>query len=235
MESQFNRRTDRARFFLDILYPSKCPFCGKAIRWDMLSCDSCFAEIKWTDNSFCGKCGHSHCICGEEEIPFTRFYSAMVYNEKVKDAFASFKYHANRNLGFILCDMLADKMLLTGDDVKYDMIIPVPMNPLKKHIRGYNQAELMTRELAKRLDSVSDTSVICKAYSSKFQHDLNKAERAVNAENTFYPSGKRIDGKTVLLCDDITTTGSTMIKCGKLLKELGASRVDAAAGAVTGH
>lgn len=93
----------------------------------------------------------------------------------------------------------------------------------------------MTKELARRLGSVSDTSIICKAYSSKFQHSLNKEERAVNAERVFYSSGKRIDGKTVLLCDDITTTGSTMIKCGKLLKELGASRVDAAAGAVTGH
>ena len=66
-------------------------------------------------------------------------------------------------------------------------------------------------------------------------HITGKFKVGVNAENVFYSSGKRIDGKTVLLCDDITTTGSTMIKCGKLLKELGASRVDAAAGAVTGH
>lgn len=233
MNGQINRRTDRARFFLDLLYPSKCPFCGKAVRWDMLSCDSCFSEIRWTDNSFCSVCGHINCICDENEIPFTRFYSAMVYNEETKDAFASFKYHANRNLGGIICDMLAYKIRNSEDFVKYDLIIPVPMNPVKQHIRGYNQAELMTKELAKQLDSVSDTSIIKKRYISKIQHSLGKSERAENAKRVFYSADKRIDGKTVLLCDDITTTGSTMIKCGKLLKELGASRVDAAAGAVT--
>lgn len=233
METQINRRTGKARFFLDLLYPSKCPFCGKAVRWDMLSCDSCFSDICWTDNSFCSVCGHLSCICDDNEIPFTRFYSAMVYNEKSKDAFASFKYHANRNLGGILCDMLAYKIQNSDDFVKYDMIIPVPMNPVKQHIRGYNQAELMTKELAERLGSVSDTRIIGKRYMSKFQHSLRKDERAVNAERVFFSYDKRIDGMTVLLCDDITTTGSTMIKCGKLLKELGALRVDAAAGAVT--
>lgn len=233
MSEQFNRRSDRTRFFLDLIYPSKCPFCGKAVRWDMLSCDSCFLAIKWTDNSYCRICGHNRCICGESEIPFTRFYSAMVYDEDAKKAFASFKYHANRNLGFILCDMLSEKIESSDDAVRYDLIIPVPMNPIKQHIRGYNQAELMTRELAKQLGSVSDASIIKKRYASKFQHSLGKSERAENAEKVFYSADKRIDGKIVLLCDDITTTGSTMIKCGKLLKELGASRVDAAAGAVT--
>lgn len=233
MSRQINRRTERSRFFLDLIYPSKCPFCGKAVRWDMLSCDSCFSKIKWTDNSYCRVCGHVQCICAEKEIPFTRFYSAMVYNENAKDAFASFKYHSNRNLGFILCDMLSEKIENSDDAVSYDLIIPVPMNPIKQHIRGYNQAELMTMELAKQLGSVSDTSIIKKRYVSKIQHSLGKYERAENAERIFYSADKRIDGKTVLLCDDITTTGSTMIKCGKLLKELGASRVDAAAGAVT--
>lgn len=241
MESAFqgtsNVRRERSRFWLDIIYPCKCPFCGKAIRWYMLSCEKCFSSICWTDERFCPKCGLFKCICGEREIPYERFYSAMIYNgsDEVVRAFSSFKYHNNLNLNGILCDMLAYKIRNSDDFRHYDMIIPMPMNKFIRHERGYNQAEIMSEELAKQLGSVSRNDIIFKKYSRKFQHELNREERAVNAGKQYYAGNVRIDGKTVLLCDDIVTTGSSVIKCASLLRELGAERVDAAAGAVTCH
>ena len=111
----------------------------------------------------------------------------------------------------------------------YDMVLPVPVHPKKKSRRGYNQAALIGEEFAKRLGLTCDDSLLMRARETHIMRSLGPDQRRENIRGAFsirLAGMPRIAGKSVLLIDDIYTTGATIDEIAKVLKDAGASRVD---------
>ena len=134
--------------------------------------------------------------------------------------------------------MVAEKIVsdMENDIYKFkiDCIVPVPMTKSKLRKRGYNQAEVLADALSERLNAPVENDVIVKKISFREQHKLTADKRQKNADRIYYRTdSEAVRNKTVLLCDDVMTTGSTINKCTKILLEMGAEAVIIAAAATT--
>lgn len=223
-------------FVLDLFFPNRCPLCGNVIKWDIPYCEKCYDELPQTGSELCLGCGNgrTQCVCGSEKLNYVRCYAAFYYTGVAKEAVVYLKNTKNR----IFPDIVAEKLYddICGDHYKFkaDYIIPVPMSKIKLRKRGYNQAEMLARSLSDILKIPVKTDALAKRESLIAQHKLSLQMRKKNAENIYFkgnPEG--LEGKVVILCDDVMTTGSTINECAGLLKEMGAAAVIAAAAATT--
>ena len=113
----------------------------------------------------------------------------------------------------------------TFSDVSFDVITCVPLSKRRKNDRGYNQAELLARSVSKNL-GIPYSELLRKVVNNKVQHKENARERKINVYGVYdLIDGVDVNGKTVLLVDDVKTTGSTLNECAKMLKMHGAEKV----------
>lgn len=110
----------------------------------------------------------------------------------------------------------------------YDIIIPVPISKNRKSKRGYNQTELISSKIAKYIQNlIYEPDVLKKVKNIVPQSTLTKQERQNNVNNAYIVVSKeKIQGKSLILLDDVFTTGSTVNECSKVLKEAGARNID---------
>lgn len=240
MPDKLNTVTDGGfkKFALDIFFPNRCPACGRVIGYDVRICGECLPKLEYLPDlpwqSFFPK------EFGGDDAPqactnladgnFDGAVGLFKYDGAAKKALLSLKYHCA--LGF--AEFAAEQIALKLDSEMFgrtDIVTAVPMNRIKQLYRGYNQAEEFARPLAALLGRPCDFSLLAHHFSLKSQHRLNAAERAAAAAKTYSPSpnAKSLKGKRVLICDDVLTTGSTLLNCSRLLKQLGAEKVYAAA------
>ena len=106
-----------------------------------------------------------------------------------------------------------------------DVILPVPIHPKRRRQRGYNQAEVLARALSSLSGLPADTKSLARVRNTVPQKQLTAAERASNLKGAFRVSGKNLKGMSVLLVDDIYTTGATADAAAKTLKESGVKAV----------
>jgi len=142
----------------------------------------------------------------------------------VRDAVRGFKYEQRFELARMFATMLAKEAASMGT---YDVAMPVPLHRLRLRKRGYNQAVLLSRPLARIMKIDHDTCALVRAREVGPQVDRELAERLVAVKGIFavrHP--ERVRGKRVLLIDDVLTTGATVNECARILKKAGASRVD---------
>ena len=220
-----------SKFILDIFFPNRCPFCDCFIKWNKLACDRCIDEISYIDDKVCGHCGKVPCIC-DIELFYEKCYAACYYEGIVKNGIINLKIKNAINTAEIFADILSVKIL--SDGIKYDFILPVPMSKKKKSIRGYNQAEEIAKCIFSRTKIPVSNDFLYKNDSEIEQHTLSAEERAKNVKNEFgIKKNTNLKGKTIILCDDVITTGSTLNECARLVKNLGAKAVILAVGATT--
>ncbi|MDD5454690.1 MAG: ComF family protein [Candidatus Ratteibacteria bacterium] len=139
-----------------------------------------------------------------------------------------FKYKKNDYLDKFLAGFLIEK-ILRGDDLKNaDFIVPVPMHMFDKFKRGYNQTELLACQVSKivGIPMLSDRLIKHKRIPS--QTALSTEERFKNVKDAFtIKNSKILEGKTILLIDDIFTTGATLNECSKILRRAKVRHVNA--------
>jgi ComF family protein len=127
-----------------------------------------------------------------------------------------------------LDDALAALLEETLRDREFDAIAAVPMTRAKERKRGYNQAELLARALARRIGIACDAKLLARRRAGATQSSLPKRDRAANVRGAFHAS-PRANGRSILLVDDISTTGETLRACAAALHAAGVSRVCAVA------
>lgn len=135
----------------------------------------------------------------------------------------AFKFGRNDFLDGPLAELLESLMLSRGDS-DFDAIVPVPMHRAKLHKRGYNQAELLGRALGRRLGIRCQPAMLRKRLDRLPQSTLPRKDRAANVRGAFVASPPA-RGKSLLLVDDICTTGETLRACARALLSEGAGRV----------
>ena len=215
-----------ADFIADFVFPNRCPFCDGFIQWDMLCCDKCTVELEHAD--FCPKCGQNICECGEHDFAYDGCVTVIPYVDIGRKGILELKYRNGFNTAKLLVPEII-KRLNCLDSA--DIITAVPMTRKRRRETGYNQAEYIAKLLSKSTGIKCDFSLIGKRRSAPLQHELTREEREREAQLTYFPKKQHCDitGKTVILCDDIITTGSTLSACAAVLKKMGAKAVYCAA------
>src|ERR1043166_3755172 len=145
------------------------------------------------------------------------------YRGALERVLHAFKFQRHDWFSEPFADALRD-LVAAHDDVDFDAVVPVPMSRAKLRRRGYNQAELLARALAKRLRVRCDTALLAKRFERRTQSTLDNAQRAANVRGAFTAS-PRSASKSILLVDDVCTTGETLRACAAALLRAGAARV----------
>ncbi len=223
--------------FLDLIYPSKtiCYMCSGTLREDAKYslCYNCYTELPFIPDHHCVKCsGPLRMIedgpicqqCTNSYHYFDRAISLVKYEKEVKTLIYKFKYSDHTYLARTMGTMMADKLKHEG--IKVDLIIPVPLYKGKEKERGFNQASLIGKYIAKEINVLLNINTLYRVKNTKAMHNLSKRERLENIENAFKILNKElVADKDILLIDDIFTTGSTVNACSKELISCGAKSV----------
>lgn len=218
---------------INIVYPNKCPLCGKVLEINELVCKKCESELKYIREPICKKCGKQLCeeeeeYCGDCKGRVHYFDSGIgvfAYTGAIKRAIYEFKYKDMKVYGRFFGKKMAEYAKEYINHWDADVIIPVPVSKKKYLKRGYNQAEILAKELAKHCDVSMDPTVLYRCKDTKPQKEMTRENRKKNLENAFIISGNVVKYNKVILVDDIYTTGSTMDECAKALKSSGVNEV----------
>ena len=204
-------------FFLDLLFPKKCYGCNQPDIW---LCRICLKKLKPYQGEIprALKNNHDLIIAGE-------------YKDKVlNDLIIAFKFGFNRELAiplFIFLKSALDKKIiidnLTAKTWGNILIIPIPLHKRRLRWRGFNQSELLAREISNYYGWPVNLDLI-KIKKTGIQAELKEEARLNNQKNSFKWAGKRIN-QTVLLIDDIITSGATINEAELVLQAAGATRI----------
>ena len=215
---------------LDFFYPPICPFCKEILEDNVPVCKNCLSTLPFVPDECCSICSSptpelSHHICANcrnEKMYFKHSFVPLIYKDAAKDCAIALKsghpYYAKG-----IAYLMADKILASEYYTKFDCITFVPQSPKGKFDRGYNQSQLIAKELSKLLKTPC-ISYLERTNDGKDQHTLSAFERKRNVRKCYFPTNKKGSG-TVLLVDDIYTTGATANYCSYLLRKMGFDKV----------
>ncbi len=219
---------------LDLFYPRHCPLCGKIGKYqEEPVCPDCLKKLKRVQKPQCFRCGKTvesedvefcqDCI----RIPksYVRGYPVFAYSGEIKDAIYDFKYKNQREYASFFADCIYYAYQKVWEGSTFDGIVPVPIHKKKKKIRGYNQAELIAKELGERLATPVYPDFVVRWIPTNPQKELNDKARVKNLKNAFKIGTNTIKLDKVLLVDDIYTTGATIEACTQVLLKAGVKEV----------
>ena len=212
-----NSRFFKYKYWIDWFAPNRCPVCRKAIMWNELICSQCLKELPFLDKCKIDKCeDYTSFVCSLFE--YRGVSRKAIMNLKERDGVNLAEFSANKLCDFLCKNKISDKI---------DLITAVPMRFLEKGDRGYNQAEVIAEYVAKRLNKPVDNRLLKCRRKKLAQHNLNKQERFINAQKSYKINKHHCDinGKNILICDDVITTGATISACAKKLKDIGAEKI----------
>ena len=187
------------------------------------------------ESPFCARCGRELAsepsasgLCARcRSTPFQveRIRSAVYSEGALREAIHAFKYDGVTALAAPLASLMVEYW--SKQPTSVDVVVPVPLHERRLRRRGFNQAALLARELAKQVQLPLDEGSLVRHRSTAAQVDLDADERRENVRDAFRCIGDSVAGKDVLLIDDVCTTGSTLEACATALREGGAKSVQA--------
>lgn len=149
--------------------------------------------------------------------------SWAVFDSPIQDALHTLKYRRNIGLGEALAFQMADYLRSLHWDV--DMLIPIPLGKKRMQDRGYNQVALVAEPLAYEVGWTYSSRALWKARETRSQVGLNISQRKENVDNAYQANPEMVSRKSILIMDDVSTTGSTVISSTKALLAAGARDV----------
>ena len=210
---------------LDLVYVDKCALCRKPCS-DIL-CPDCLKNLKVLSSFCCPKCGKplGSCICSDISPKFERCISAFCFeNTAVSALIYKFKYSGNKKIGNMFANKLADRVFTEFSSVKFDYVTYVPASALDVARKGFDHARLIAKNISGLINVPFVNPPIKKKGFIKQKHQ-NLKYRQKNASKRFSLRLKQHIFGTVLLVDDVVTSGGTINTCSALLKAAGADKV----------
>ncbi len=209
--------------FVELVFPKICFNCRKRIENNIL-CRKCSENLVFLENvcEFCGSpLKNESCqVCQTEDFFFDKARSVFPFNKVVQNLIHDLKYDEMIKVAEMFGKKAAEYIIQFKPFAKIDIIAPVPLHSVKKRHRGFNQSEILSRHLADQLQIEHYPHLIKRFRFTKTQTKLTKSERQKNVNNAFrLDSGIDIYGKSILILDDVFTTGSTLNAISKLFKE----------------
>ncbi len=230
-----------ALWLLDVLLPPKCLKCAARVDSAHAICPDCWKDVQFLTDPRCAICGYpfglemgtdfsligeSTCgACQNVKRSFSKAVSALRYDDDSRQMIIGFKHHDRLEYVSYFTNLL--KMSAADLVEASDMIVPVPLHPKRLIQRRYNQSALLSRKLASDFGKAHEPSLLERTKNTPPQQgNINKRSR--NVQGAFKVGSKHKDqirGKSVLLIDDVYTTGATVENCAKALKRAGAANV----------
>lgn len=236
----WSRLAETSTAVLDLFFPRTCAGCSGAVdRSGGYLCWECFRAIELRETGLCEQCGlkiqgdvqHAF-TCGACQITppaFDRARSAARFGGVLRNLLHQFKYNSGTWLCGDLTDLLQGCVLAHYTVADVDAVVPVPLHAGRQRDRGYNQAALLAWKLAGRLDRPCLGDALVRLRPTPTQTRLHAEERRANVRGAFAVRAPAwVRGRTVLLVDDVMTTGATLSEAAATLRRAGAWRVWAA-------
>jgi len=202
---------------VDMFYPRICHICTKGLEQDEeVICTHCFQQFEPTNKkNWVNELTHSQHI--------SEAFSGWYFNDHFQRLIHSMKYSDSAKLGFVLGSMLG-QLLENNVKKQVDLLIPVPLHSMKIRQRGYNQAQWITRGLAKQWNLDYKSDLLIRHRPTVSQTTLDSSQRLKNMADAFQLR-KPIPALRIGVVDDILTTGATISACGKALESAGSKAV----------
>ena len=219
-----------------IVLPSPCTVCERELPWrDRRGscCGPCWRSLPVAEGARCRVCSlrvdseSSSVLCGEctrrpADLEWIESYGP--YSDGLDRLLTAFKFESHHFLARPLAELLA--VAASRRSAGFDVVTGVPMEPSRERTRGFNQAELLARELGKLSGIRHERRLLRRVGRSLVQSTLPKDARRKNVHGRF-AAGSSAAGSSVLVVDDICTTGETLRECARILRKAGAERVAA--------
>lgn len=219
-----------SRFLFDLLLPPHCVNCKTLTDW---LCQDCLNRISFTTDPVCERCGTPLSTngrfgckqCQNNPLQFIDGIRAASYFEDnpIRPAIHFLKYRNHKAIASTLARILVDAF--RRYNLSVDVIVPVPLHTSRLRERGYNQSELLAAEVGSFLNLPVDTDTLHRIRKTRSQMSLTASERHQNVVDAFSCRSNNLAGQTVLLIDDVCTTGTTLDACAAALKDSGALSV----------
>lgn len=224
-----------------VLFPAPCQICDQILDTASLLpiCGDCLTSLKPFRGPCCLSCGRPftsevaleaaepRCFaCRRGVYAFDRARSYGEYSEPMARAISLLKYEKLTRLGRWFSARLEERVRFEPEIFAADVVVPVPLHPARLRERGYNQAELIARPLARRVGLPLGTYLLVRTRPRPARLLLSRRERWLTVRGAYeMRKGARVDNLRVLLIDDVFTTGATLDACARALKAAGAKTV----------
>lgn len=211
---------------IDWVYPPVCGGCGTAgVRW----CTECQRSLQRIHGNLCPCCGmpvNTNAVCSkckERPLFINGLRAYAHYSGALRNAIHRLKYQRDITLAETLASFLVE--LYRENPWQIDLVVAVPLGVVRRKERGYNQAAMIAYPFALAVRVPYSGRAIQRVRETASQVDLGFAQRLENVKNAFWADPQKVAGKTILVVDDVTTTGATLNACAEALKNAGANAV----------
>lgn len=201
---------------LDLFFPRVCGICGRICKEEL--CHNCNRKMNELKRN-------------KKHIYLTKNFDTHLYlfdyQDLIREKILQYKFNNQIYLYRTFVKIVLNDKKICGFLKNYDIIIPVPIDKKRKRMRGYNQSDLIAKEIAKNIQKITyNGNVLYKIRNTISQSKLNKQQRSYNLKNAYVVKNKHyIYDKKIILFDDIYTTGNTANECSKVLKCAGAKEI----------
>jgi len=220
-----------ARWALDFALPPRCAGCGVIVAKVHSFCPDCWRQVEFLGNSGCVTCGLpleateqascGACLARPPRIARTR--AAVAYGDLSRSLAIRLKYGRKVAIARTMARYMAP-LVGEGDD---RLLVPVPLHRSRLWSRGFNQSALIARELSRRLGISVDPMVLKRTRRTPALKGMSPLQRRRVVAGAFSVRDRgRVTGRTIILIDDVLTTGNTTESCARALKRAGAARVE---------
>ncbi len=223
------------KIIISILYPRRCPICGKiVVPRGELACPPCRLKLIPIEEPRCKKCSKpvdseeiEYCLdCFTKHHEYKKGFALWVYDANMKKSITDFKFHGRREYSDFYVDELVKRFHIEIQKIAPDVLVPIPIHKSKQAQRGYNQAEILANGIGEMLNIPVISNLLKRDRKTLPQKQLNDKERLKNLLKAFsfskeallqYEEKYNRKVRKVLLVDDIYTTGSTIEACTGIL------------------
>jgi ComF family protein len=192
-------------------------------------CARCRARIRRLEEPLCRRCGaevesaRRDCGCSGRLKALSRLRSAVAYEGPAEVALQRFKYHGWRRLAEPFALLMAERLVVEGLAAPWAVAVPLHSSRLRQ--RGFNQSELLACELRKRLSLDAPPGELVRTRPTPPQVGHDRRWRLENVRDAFEWRGPSLDAQSILLVDDVATTGATLEACAAALRAGGSGPV----------
>lgn len=221
--------------FIEFLYPPACPVCGASVETHGELCGDCWGCFDWIDGAHCACCGYPFpddyeaspgalcpvCAAGKNELEYVR--AACIYDDMSRSVMLPFKHGGRIQYARFMSHAMIWAM--RDVDIAPDLIMPVPLANRRLFHRAYNQATLLSREIARVYNAPIDFDSVRRKYRPNMGHKTH-AQRFEHIRGVFNVARpEHIRGKKILLVDDVMTSGATFAELSRVLRRAGATEI----------
>ena len=221
-----------SNLFLELIFPGRCAVCDSVLAWGRKEiCEECNGKLQYSDGNVCMKCGkpvkteEEYCYDCRNKVHYFKQGAALFPYEYIRNSLYKFKYSGRREYAAFYGRQMAYHMEEKRRLWKPEALIPVPIHKRKLKKRGYNQAELIARQLSEFWNVPVMTNLIVRCKNTRPMKEVVGTDRQNNLKKAFKLGVNDVKLNTIIIIDDIYTTGSTIDAVAKICMEAGISNI----------